>query len=329
MDQLAAYSDDEEEATAAASSAGERQVVKDAGEAVLDTIVAGKSQLEAKETESNVAGSGNAKDQDMIEASTPLSSTVDRTDLHWLAPTPKITKFTNDGSSSSNSDSNINRNVLLDPEWGLGVERPPSGHINEALFAKLSNFQTLKEEQGTHFNQSLAKNRSFRNPHIYDKLVQWVEVEETASGYGDMIKRKGKEKEKADDIWMSSRKAREELKLQGGREVIATLQKRRQEESDERKRKNRRDNIDFIGSAKTSSPSFSSHSKARSESEAMALAESRAQKIRDEMAAKAGRTKTETRRERSKDESSHWHKQEERGESDRHRARHSHRERPP
>lgn len=147
---------------------------------------------------------------------------------------------------------------------------------------KLAHFQTLKEEQGVHFNQSLNRNRSFRNPRIYNKLVEWVEVEETSSGYSDMI-RGGKAK--ADEIWMSSQEARRELKLQGGKDAISFLQKRRQEESEERKKKARRDNIDFVGS-KSSSPHMSSSTQAitsRSRSEALALAESRAQKIRDEL----------------------------------------------
>jgi hypothetical protein len=172
--------------------------------------------------------------------------------LHLFAPVAKLVRP--DGESGATEKAKVK-----DAEWGLGLEKPigPDTVVDEQLFAKLAHFQKLKEEQGTHFNQSLSKNRSFRNPHIYNKLVQWVEVEETASEYSSMIK---EGKRRADDIWNSSRGARIELKRQGGKDAIASLQKRRQEESDERKRKGRREKIDFVGTtSKTSTTTSSSH----------------------------------------------------------------------
>lgn len=41
----------------------------------------------------------------------------------------------------------------------------------------MSTFLSLKA-QGTHFNDSLMKSRSFRNPTIYKKLVEFVDVDE-------------------------------------------------------------------------------------------------------------------------------------------------------
>ena len=102
----------------------------------------------------------------------------------------------------------------VDAEWGLGLEKATTG-VDEALQAKLAHFHTLKAQQGTHFNQSLARNRSFRNPHIYAKLVEWVEVDETGSAYGDMVRAPV-----PDDVWTSSKAARTALKVHGSRESI-------------------------------------------------------------------------------------------------------------
>lgn len=208
-----------------------------------------------------------------IFAPPPRKNTA-RKQQYSTNPTSEVETSTNFELDNGNYDE-------IDAEWGLEIEKQ-SGQVDQALFNKLAHFHTLKEEQGVHFNQSLNRNRSFRNPHIYSKLVEWVEVEETASGYTDMIKG---DKVKADEVWMSSQEARQELKLQGGKDAISFLQKRRQEEVDERKKRARRDNIDFVGS-KNSSPHTSSSIQAASSysrSEALALAESRAKKIRDEI----------------------------------------------
>ena len=53
------------------------------------------------------------------------------------------------------------------------------------LQTKLAQFHTLKcdPEQPKHFNDSLMSNRSFRNPHLYAKLVEFVDVDETISNF--------------------------------------------------------------------------------------------------------------------------------------------------
>lgn len=54
----------------------------------------------------------------------------------------------------------------------------PDSHFQ----AKVASFHKLKAS-GTHFNTSLARNRAFRNPHIYAKLVKFVDVLETGTNY--------------------------------------------------------------------------------------------------------------------------------------------------
>ncbi|KAI3629124.1 hypothetical protein CBS9595_000196 [Malassezia furfur] len=67
-----------------------------------------------------------------------------------------------------------------DAQWGLGC--PVAHGADPALSAKLAHFHALKA-QGTHFNATLARNRSFHNPHIYEKLVKWADLDETGSNF--------------------------------------------------------------------------------------------------------------------------------------------------
>lgn len=64
--------------------------------------------------------------------------------------------------------------------WGIP---PPAGRSCDIeLEAKLRRFTELKA-QDVHFNQSLMSNKSFRNPHLYAKLVEFVEVDEGATNF--------------------------------------------------------------------------------------------------------------------------------------------------
>lgn len=51
--------------------------------------------------------------------------------------------------------------------------------------AKLATFQALKRDpvNPKHFNDSLMANRSFRNPHLYAKLVEFVDVDESTTNF--------------------------------------------------------------------------------------------------------------------------------------------------
>ena len=53
------------------------------------------------------------------------------------------------------------------------------------LQAKLMNFHALKNDpnEPKHFNDSLMMNRSFRNPHLYAKLVEFVDVDEKGTNF--------------------------------------------------------------------------------------------------------------------------------------------------
>lgn len=63
-------------------------------------------------------------------------------------------------------------------------------HGLHVLFqAKLNEYRALKRdsENPKHFNDSLMSNRSFRNPHLYAKLVEFVEVDEGATNFPPQI----------------------------------------------------------------------------------------------------------------------------------------------
>jgi hypothetical protein len=53
------------------------------------------------------------------------------------------------------------------------------------LQAKLAQFCYLKKDPSNpkHFNDSLMSNRSFRNPHLYAKLVEFVDVDERSTNF--------------------------------------------------------------------------------------------------------------------------------------------------
>ncbi|KAF9821666.1 hypothetical protein IEO21_00512 [Rhodonia placenta] len=68
-------------------------------------------------------------------------------------------------------------------DWGIPPEA--SEPCDPALEAKLSGFLAMKRDPGDpkHFNDSLMSNRSFRNPHLYTKLVEFVDVDERATNF--------------------------------------------------------------------------------------------------------------------------------------------------
>ncbi|KAF8634229.1 hypothetical protein AX15_000993 [Amanita polypyramis BW_CC] len=68
-------------------------------------------------------------------------------------------------------------------DWGI----PPESQqpCDPAIATKLSHFHELKKdvENPKHFNDSLMSNRSFRNPHLYAKLVEFVDIDERATNF--------------------------------------------------------------------------------------------------------------------------------------------------
>jgi len=67
-------------------------------------------------------------------------------------------------------------------DWGI----PPASTepCDPALQTKLAQFHALKTSTPPkHFNDSLMGSRAFRNPHLYAKLVEFVDVDERTTNF--------------------------------------------------------------------------------------------------------------------------------------------------
>ncbi|KAK1922375.1 HCNGP-like protein-domain-containing protein [Papiliotrema laurentii] len=101
-------------------------------------------------------------------------------------------------------------------EWGI-PHAVDTERCSPQLRAKVAQFLKLKYEKGQHINTSLLQSASFHNPHIYSKLVEFVDLDERRSYFpsGGWLTRLGIEGEVADH----------------GPKRMAEEQRRRQEET--------------------------------------------------------------------------------------------------
>ncbi|KAL0573930.1 hypothetical protein V5O48_008027 [Marasmius crinis-equi] len=111
-------------------------------------------------------------------------------------------------ASNSQSDEMQEIRTLLRPppipgvlDWGIPAEPGPNEcePCDPAIEAKLRQFYQLKHPTASasssatsasdpiptprHFNDSLMSNRSFRNPHLYAQLVEFVDVDERTTNF--------------------------------------------------------------------------------------------------------------------------------------------------
>ncbi|KAG0267138.1 hypothetical protein BG011_008429 [Mortierella polycephala] len=121
------------------------------------------------------------------EGRSPRPSQIDRVLIAEEAKENEDDKDRSLGDLSSQNRSALMR-LLLQPKPIPGVENfgiPPSpeGEINPDVQAKMEQFHHVKVTRGIHFNQSLMRNKNFRNPHIYASLVGMVALNETGSNF--------------------------------------------------------------------------------------------------------------------------------------------------
>lgn len=129
-------------------------------------------------------------------------------------------------------------------DWGIPPE--PSGQCDADIEAKLAQFHTLKRDPANpkHFNDSLMSNRSFRNPHLYTKLVEFVDVDERTTNFPK-------------DIWDP-----DDVKEEWFADRIAEYQKARSEQQSAAQGAGKRSHLEFT-SAKSDSSAGGSKSRHR------------------------------------------------------------------
>ncbi|KAG9313392.1 HCNGP-like protein-domain-containing protein [Chiua virens] len=111
------------------------------------------------------------------------------------SPVPPIAPHESPKASPSTSTSAKDNELaqirqLLNPppipglnDWGIPPES--TAPCDPAIEAKVAQFLTLKRDpvNPKHFNDSLMSNRSFRNPHLYATLVEFVDVDERTTNF--------------------------------------------------------------------------------------------------------------------------------------------------
>jgi len=170
----------------------------------------------------------------------PRSRSVEDTEPTSSAATPAKASTSSTPSDDNSGDlselSNV-RELLRPPpipgvpDWGI----PPATAepCEPAIEAKLAQFHTLKRdpEQPKHFNDSLMSNRSFRNPHLYAKLVEFADVDERTTNFPR-------------EIWDPH-----DVQEEWFADKIAAHQKARSEQQESTQSSNKRARIDFTSAA--------------------------------------------------------------------------------
>jgi len=106
------------------------------------------------------------------------------------SPMDMESESSGNGASEEPQDEVLRFRALLRPapipgvvDWGIPAESEGPG--DAAIATKVAQFLALKRDLNNpkHFNDSLMSNKSFRNPHIYAKLVEFVDVDERATNF--------------------------------------------------------------------------------------------------------------------------------------------------
>ena len=134
-------------------------------------------------SEAPVAGPSTTSEPDSTgdrEAQEQLREADELAEIRELLRPSPIPGVENWGIPSA-SDEPCDDELEVSPSWKPYIDRTYAVCIGQA---KLSKFHELKRSTNpTHFNDSLMSNRAFRNPHLYAKLVSFVDVDEYASNF--------------------------------------------------------------------------------------------------------------------------------------------------
>lgn len=116
----------------------------------------------------------NEPPQSVASSSTPEDTSKELSSIH---------------SSSEDDELAHVRDLLRPPQipgvvdWGIPAASTAA--CDPTIEAKVEQFLALKRDSANpkHFNDSLMSNRSFRNPHLYAKLVEFVDVDERTTNF--------------------------------------------------------------------------------------------------------------------------------------------------
>ncbi|KAL7418797.1 hypothetical protein Q5752_006480 [Cryptotrichosporon argae] len=100
----------------------------------------------------------------------------------YAAPAAPVPQDPDAAAIEVMDDDALFRHVTRPPAyvWELLPPPAPAEDASLQLRAKVEHFLSLKEK-GQHINTSLMASSSFSNPHIYAKLVEFVDIDDTAS----------------------------------------------------------------------------------------------------------------------------------------------------
>ncbi|ORX38982.1 HCNGP-like protein-domain-containing protein [Kockovaella imperatae] len=115
-------------------------------------------------------------------------------------------------------------------DWGIPPEVDP-GECSTQLRDKVAQFLDLKYSRGQHINTSLLSSTTFANPHIYAKLVEFVDLSERATAFPS-------------GGWLT-RQGLEYLRPKYGPKALGDEQKRKQEEVRKAQEVGKRNSISF------------------------------------------------------------------------------------
>ncbi|KAF7288184.1 HCNGP-domain-containing protein [Mycena chlorophos] len=150
-----------------------------------------KGLISAPDVAARKSTNGGLKGQIVIKrpsATHKAHPRVSAAGMEGMATVPVRTRTPTPNAEASSSSSNHAeddltriRELLRPPsipgmeDWG--IPPPSSAPCDPAIESKLAQFHTLKNaDPPKHFNDSLVGSRAFHNPHLYAKLVEFVDV---------------------------------------------------------------------------------------------------------------------------------------------------------
>ncbi|KAJ3775945.1 HCNGP-domain-containing protein [Lentinula raphanica] len=178
---LVAYDGDSDSGEESASQPDAKPNIKSDG-GVESRLQHKKSQIIIKRPKSSQRPKGHVNIEPSQSTATTSVIPMDNSTSTVIQTTSKPNTETDDVHLSRV------RSLLRPPQipgvadWGIPPE--VENNCDSELEAKLKQFHHLKSPPTSkHFNDTLMSNRSFRNPHLYAQLVEFVDIDERTTNF--------------------------------------------------------------------------------------------------------------------------------------------------